>query len=243
MISTRLTPNGAMGKTIGRSITGVEMPTSQRPDSLPAKLYLLARGAKPHNSSSELGRMLRGAALVELSLRGLLTPDETNRGRVKASGSSRTGDPLLDGLLREIEESRPRGWSAWIRRGNQRTVCAVRDQLAGAGVITVESTTSLGIFRRRVVRVTDPALLSALRDRVQQILRGSRPAGEVDPADAALVAIAAAGRLRFAMSGHDVRDYRRRIDELAERGGAAVPALRRVLREVRTARAAAAGGG
>lgn len=219
------------------------MPTSMRPDSLPAKLYLLARGARPHGGSSELGRILRGAALVELNLRGLLTSDETDRGRVKASGSSRTGDPLLDELLQQVEESRPRTWSGWIRRGNQRTVCAVRDQLAEAGVVTIESGTWLGIFPRRVVRVTDPELITALRDRVQAVLHGSRPTGEVDPADAALVAIAAAGRLRFAVSGKQARGYHRRIAELADRGGAAIPALRAVLRQARMARSAAVGGG
>src|SRR5205807_555678 len=121
---------------------------------LPGRLYLLACDPERNRlrARPEFGVLLRGAVIAELNLRGLLAADETNRGRVRVVGNKRTGDPLLDAVLRTVEESRPRGWGGWIRRGRHGTVRAVRERLESVGAIRVSG----GRFRRRVV-LTDPS--------------------------------------------------------------------------------------
>jgi hypothetical protein len=223
------------------------MPTTTRPDSLPAKLYLLAyappgrRLGRP--DGSVFARLLRGAALAELNLRGLIRSDEGLGGLVRASGSQRSGDRVLDELLREIEQSRPRSWKSWIRRGNRACVRAVRDQLTAAGLVRIRDGRLLGLFPRTTVLVTDTSQVDRLRATIQDALSGREPAERVDVADAALVALAAVGELRSALSRQEARAHKARIAELTERGGDAVPALKSVLRQVKAARAAAASGG
>jgi hypothetical protein len=81
---------------------------------------------------------------------------------------------------------------------------------------------------------------------VDNALGGGLDVSQIDPTDAALTALAAAVELRGVVSGRDRRRYRRRIEELQERGGAAIPAVRKVFSELRAARNAAAssdGGG
>lgn len=213
----------------------------QPPASLAATLFLLAydpdRGRL--GRTEELRYLLRGAALIDLSQRGCVADRD---GRVRASGTRRTGDPLLDALLREIAEANPKPWRHWIRRGGG-TVGAVRDQLADAGTIRVTTTRVLGIFPVRRITVPDPTLVPGLRDRVSNALRGNESPHSVDPTSATLVALAAAGPLRGVVSRRDRRTYADRIAAFEQHGGAAVPAVRAVLRQVRSARAAAASAG
>jgi hypothetical protein len=77
--------------------------------------------------------------------------------------------------------------------------------------------------------------VDALRARVRQVMEGPVPVSEVSDRDAALVALATAAELRTVASSKERRLHAARIDELAERGGAAAPALRKVIQEVRTA--------
>ncbi|HWC80056.1 MAG TPA: GPP34 family phosphoprotein [Pseudonocardiaceae bacterium] len=211
-------------------------------DSLPEKLYLLACDVDRSRlrSSPELGVLLRGAAVAELNLRGLLTEDETSGGKVRASSNKRADDPLLDSVLTEVAEARPRSWSAWIRRGRRHSACATRRNLEAKGVIEVETRRPLGIFVSRRVTVVDPGSVAALRERVRTVLTGSAPVAEIDPADAALVALVGAGQFRMGVSRREFRQRSRRVEELAQRGGAAVPALKTVVRRARAARIAAA---
>jgi hypothetical protein len=83
------------------------MPTRTPPDTLPAKLYLLACDVDRHRLTDrrDLGYLLRGAVLADLSLRGCLSDDD---GTAKPSSSKRSGDRVLDDVLREITEGRSR---------------------------------------------------------------------------------------------------------------------------------------
>ena len=78
-------------------------------------------------------------------------------------------------------------------------------------------------------------VVDALRAEARQVLEGPVPVAEVGDRDAALVALATAAELRTLASAKERKLYRARIDELTERGGAAAPALKKVIQEVRTA--------
>ena len=218
------------------------MPTRSAPKTLPAKLYLLSvdPDSERLSTSRELGVLLRGAALADLSMRKFLREEA---GKVIASGTKRTGDPVLDDLLREISEAPRRNWRSWVRRGAKRTVRAVEQQLESAGLITVRELRMLGIFPARKIGITDTEIAGALRDNVRNALYGNESVDEVDKFDAALVLLAAAGALRGVVSRKDERTYADRMKALGERAGGAVPGVLRVIQQVKQARAAAYAGG
>ncbi|HEX3783612.1 MAG TPA: GPP34 family phosphoprotein [Pseudonocardiaceae bacterium] len=218
------------------------MPTRSQPKTLPAKLYLLACSPDTERLSSgrELGVLLRGAALTDLSLRKYLR-DES--GKVRASGTKRSGDPVLDELLREISEAPARPWSAWIRRGGRSTVRAIEAQLESAGLIGVRQLRMLGIFPVRRISLSDPELVAELREGARKTLLGEEKAEDVDKFDAALVSLASAGALRAVLSRKEERGYASRINELTARCDAVVPVVQRVIKQVKSARAAAYAGG
>jgi hypothetical protein len=204
------------------------------PDSLPAQLYLLAYDPRKERMTAhtQLGYLMRAAALTDLRLSGHVT-DEGRKVRVVNPGG--VADQVLGAVLREVAESRPRSWASWVRRGDRRTRLAVRDQLAAGGWIRVESHRFLGIFPTTRITIHDPLVIQRLTDRLGAALRGP----DTDPRAAALVALAAAGELRTVLPRARAREYKRRIAELTERTGPAVPALRRVIQQVRSS---AAGG-
>src|ERR1700761_5939755 len=98
------------------------------PESLPARLYLLAYDIKKNRvtARSRLGLVLRAAALADLYLAGRVT-DENGKARLTGDRHP-TGDPLLDAMLQQLAEQRPRSWQGWISSG-QPAVRTVRAQL------------------------------------------------------------------------------------------------------------------
>jgi hypothetical protein len=77
--------------------------------------------------------------------------------------------------------------------------------------------------------------VDALRADARQMLEGPLPVAEVSDRDAALVALAAAAELRTLLSAKDRKLYKGRLEALTERSGAATPALKKVIQEVRSA--------
>jgi hypothetical protein len=207
---------------------------------LPEQIFLLACDLDRHRvPRREIAVVVRGALLAELSLRGcLVTSDED--GTVRASGTRRTGNAVLDDALCQMGEQRPRGWHGWIRRDAWQTTCAVQRRLASLGLISVEPSRILGIFPSTRITVHDPAQVTALRDRVRRIVHGD---DRVSDHQAALVALVAVGEVRGVLSRQDRKKCGGRIKELTDQGGAAVPALARVVRQIKVQRSAAAGGG
>jgi hypothetical protein len=205
------------------------------PLSLPARLYLLAWDTtKPGiTGSTHLHHLVRAGALTELAQRGLLLDDDGIVTPVDAD--SRTGDLVLDGLLELVAESRPRRWKPWVTLRARITLDAVRAQLAAEGYLRAEKKRVLGLFPSVEYELDRVQAVDALRAQVRQVLEGPVPVAEVSERDAALVALAVAAELRTLASPKERRLHRARIDELDERGGAAAPALRKVIHEVRTA--------
>lgn len=199
------------------------------PESLSERIYLLARQAGPWRetlASCELGYALAAAALTELFLAGRVADHE---GRVQAAGPSARRDPVLGELLDRIAASRPRSWEHWVNAGARGSRRVVRDQLALGGWVRVEPGRLAGLIPSARVSVRDPAVVAGLRDRLDAALSPERRPERVEPWDAALVAIAAAGELRTALPRSARRAARARITELTSLTGPAAPALRRVL--------------
>jgi len=203
--------------------------------SLPTKAYLLACdvGKNKLRDRQRAGLMIRGAALTDLVLRGRVADDD---GKVAVSGAGPTGDLVLDEMLAEITGESPRKWKWWVRKDARGTLEALESQLDTAGVIDMKTGRVLGLFPSRNPIVRDTATVERLRASVDQALRGPSP---VSDEDAALTALVAAVELRGVVSGKDRRQYKDRIEELGERGGDAVPALRKLFRELRAVRASA----
>ncbi|MGW2783711.1 GOLPH3/VPS74 family protein [Streptomyces populi] len=208
--------------------------------SLPARLYLLAWDTTKRRitGSTHLHHLVRAGALTELAQRGLLVDDDGIVTPVHLD--SRTGDVVLDGLLVLVSESRPRRWKSWVTCRARVTLDAVRAQLAAEGYLRAEKKRVLGIFPSVEYELDRVPAVEALRADAREVLEGPVPVADVGDRDAALVALAAAAELRTFASSGERKLHRVRIDELAERGGAAAPALRKVVQDVRTAVAVAA---
>jgi hypothetical protein len=205
------------------------------PLSLPARLYLLAwdTARREVTGSAHLHHLVRAGALTELAQRGLLVDDDGIVTPVDLD--SRTGDAVLDGLLELISESRPRRWRTWVTLRARVTLDAVREQLVAEGYLRARKKRVLGVFPS-VEHVLDRvAAVEALREQARLVLEGPGPVADVSDRDAALVALAAAAQLRTVLPARDRARHKERLERLAERGGAATPALRQVVREVRTA--------
>lgn len=205
------------------------------PLSLPARLYLLAWDTTKGRltGSTHLHHLVRAGALTELAQRGLLFDDDGIVTPVDAD--SRTGDVVLDGLLELVSESLPRGWKQWVTCRARVTLDAVRAQLAAEGYLRAERKRVFGIFPSVEYELDRVPVVDALRADAREVLEGPVPVADVGDREAALVALATAAELRTFASSKERRLHRVRIDQLTERGGAAAPALRKVIQDVRTA--------
>ncbi|CNE71050.1 Uncharacterised protein [Mycobacterium tuberculosis] len=200
------------------------------PESLPARMYLLAYDLRKQRMTSgrvRLGYVLRAAALTELYLDGRL--GEERRRPVPGTPGD---DPY--GLVAQIAASRPRSWQHWVRKDARAIVGTVRDELVRDGWIRVRARRILGVFPHQEVTVKDPRVVKTLWGGASSALRG-RPVAHVNSYDAAAVALAAAGELTSVLPGPDRRRHRRRIEELTARSGPAAPAVGKVIRTLNSA--------
>ncbi|MFS8202815.1 GOLPH3/VPS74 family protein [Streptomyces sp. CWNU-52B] len=208
------------------------------PLSLPARLYLLAWDTTKLKitGASQVPHLVRAGALTELAQRGLLADVDGTVTPTDPDG--RTGDPVLDGLLELIEESRPHKWKTWVSLRARITLDAVQAQLAADGYLRAEKTRVLGVFPSVEYEIDRVAVVDGLREEARLVLAGPVPVDEVSERDAALVALAAAAGLRTLMSGKERRhgnEWAERVEALAERSGTATPALKQAVHEVRSA--------
>lgn len=205
--------------------------------TLPAQAYLLAcdTGRDRLPDRERVALLVRAAALTDLVLRGLVTDGD---GRPVVAGPGGTGHLVLDDLLADLAADPHRKWRAWVRRDARGTLQSLEAQLDAAGVLTMRTSRVLGLFPRRRPVVRDQAAVTQLHDLVAAALRDGEPASRVDPGVAALTSLAAAAELTTVFPRRERRRHRARIEELEDRAGAAVPALRKVVRELRAARAA-----
>ncbi len=201
-------------------------------------MYLLAYddAAEGPYDRSRTQLLVRAAALVDLASRGRL--EEDGGGKVTVSGARPTGDPVLDGVLRDAAARH--GWKHLVRRHRKQTLTQVEDRLAAAGVLTVKVPRTP--FGTRRLTVTDRAVPAALRARVSAALHGDRPVRELPAADAALLALAAAGGIRSVVSRQDHKTFRARIDACTGLLAALAPGLEKAVRTLPMTMIAAQGG-
>ncbi|WP_327397434.1 GOLPH3/VPS74 family protein [Streptomyces phaeochromogenes] len=209
------------------------MPTGSL--SLPARLYLLAWDTTKLKvtDAAHLPHIVRAGALTELAQRGLLA--DVDGIATPTDPDAQTGDPVLDGLLELVEESRPHRWKTWVGLRARVTLDAVRAQLAADGYLRAEKTRVLGVFPSVEYEIDRVAVVDALRAEAREVLEGPVPVEEVPEQDAALVALAAGAELRTLLSGKEQRQYKQRIEDLVDRSGATTPALKKAVQEVRSA--------
>lgn len=202
------------------------------PDSLPARMYLLAYDTRKQRhcvNGSRLGYVLRAAALTELFLDGRLT-DERRKPQPDTPGD----DPY--GVIAQIAASRPRSWQYWVRRDAKAMLRTVQEELERAGYIRVRPYRILGLFQNDHVTVRDPRVIKQLWGGASSALRG-RPVAHVNSYDAAAVALAAAGELKTVLPRSDRKRHKKRIAELTARSGPAAQAVRKLLDAQRVAAA------
>ncbi|WP_053719108.1 GOLPH3/VPS74 family protein [Saccharothrix sp. NRRL B-16348] len=196
------------------------------PRSLPQRIFLLAHNPDQGKVGvgTNLGVMLRAAALADLYQGGHLTDE---RGRAAIDVRHPCHDPVLDALLEEIAGSKPHTWQSWIGHRQRPTVHAVRRQLNDGGWVHLHPHKILGLFPTTKVTIRDPRVREELLGRVDTALH--EPIGGIDPADAALVAIIAAGDLTLVLDRKTRRANKQRIQELTELSGPIGPALRKAI--------------
>ncbi|MFJ9544402.1 GPP34 family phosphoprotein [Streptomyces sp. NPDC101225] len=206
-------------------------------DDLPSLMYLLAHDdmAEGPYDRPRTRLLLRAAALIDLTLRGRLREID---GTVTVSGGGPTGNPALDGLLRDAAGGH--GWKHLVRTHRRRTLTEVEDRLAAAGVLSVREPRTP--FGSRRATVTDRALPSALHARVSAALRGEVPVRDLPTADAALLALAAAGAVPSVVPRQDRKTHRDRIDACTGALAALAPGLEKAVRDLPTTMIAAQGG-
>jgi Golgi phosphoprotein 3 (GPP34) len=209
------------------------------PDSLPARMFLLAYDThKQRMTGSQLGYVLRAAALTDLMITGALVDAG---GKVSAQPGPAGTDPLLEAVRQQIAASRPRSWRHWVSKGAGPMKRDVREQLAAAGWIRVEPRRVLGLFPTTKVTVRDTRVVKQLVSMVSAALR--EPIGQVNPRDAALVALAASGELKIVLPRARRREHKERITRLTDRTGPAAIALRKVVQSAQAAAATTGTGG
>jgi hypothetical protein len=194
------------------------------PGSLPQRIFLLAYNPDKGRvgAGTNLGAMLRAAALADLYLNGYLTDE---RGRAAIDVRRPSHDPVLEALRDEVARSKPRKWQSWVDRRQGAAVGAVRQQLGDGGWVRLEPRRILGLFPTTKVTMRDPRVRKELLGRINGALKD--PIGKIDPADATLVAIVAAGDLKLVLDRETRRANRRRIQKLVELSGPIGPALRK----------------
>jgi Golgi phosphoprotein 3 (GPP34) len=202
------------------------------PESLPARLYLLAYDIKKNRltARSQLDLVLRAAALADLYLAGRVTDEN---GKVRATGDRRpTGDPLLDEVLQQLAEHRPRSWRGWIAHGRA-AVRTVRTQLEAGRIIRVEHRMILP----DKVELLDRTAVARYGGEVRAELR--RPASRIEPRAAAVLALAARGEIATVISRSERREHRQYLDELAVYTGPIADALRKAWQSKKAQQASA----
>ncbi|MET8865057.1 GPP34 family phosphoprotein [Nonomuraea sp. NPDC004580] len=185
---------------------------------------------------TELGHLLRAAALAELLLQGSLADDG---GKAKAvrppAGLAPASLPAV--VWEEISTSPPRSWRRWIRKDYAKAVTLVRDELAADRLIRVERRRVLLFPVERVVP-RRPYVSRRLAERVSRAVRGGRPVSRVEPDLRVLAALAAAARIRSVVGDGGPHDGRDRVEQLAQPVEPIATALRKIIDAIKSSASA-----
>lgn len=204
------------------------------PESLPAKLFLLALHTRNRRAAprDELGFALRAAALASLLASGHLRDEDGKAVVVSAT----VADPVLAAVLAEVGQERY-SWRRLLDRRTKQVYRAVRDQLADARVIRLEEARFLGLIPYTRIELRDRHEADRIAELVGRAIKGGQPVSKVDADTAMLAALAAAAQLRGVLGAGERRTYRARLDQFAAPIEPVTKALRRAVRARRAAMA------
>jgi hypothetical protein len=163
--------------------------------------------------SLDLG--MAAAVLIELALAGRIAYAE---GSLAVIDPAPTGEPIADEVLARIAADTPHTPSSWVQRLRH----GLRDRILGdlccQGVVRDVDETELGFIHVHRYPVADPSVEADIRRRLADALTsGQLP----DERTAALATLVAALRMEPALglTGDDVRDAHRRLEEIASGAG------------------------
>ncbi|MGW3348085.1 GOLPH3/VPS74 family protein [Nonomuraea rubra] len=208
-------------------------------ETLTRSAFLLAFDLRKERltNRSELGYLLRAAALAELLLEGSLA-DESGKARAVAEPAGAGTGSLRAIVWEQISGSPPRSWRRWIGKDHAKAVRVVRDELAADRLIRVERHRVLFIPVERIV--PRKAYLSRrLAERVGRAIRGGQPVGRMERDLRVLAALAGAARMKGVVGSGEARRHQKRIEQLSVPVEPIATALRK---SVEAARGSAAGG-
>jgi hypothetical protein len=219
---------GQGGRRPARKV--VALGNLQVPDSLPARLFLLAYDPERERlgARSKVGKVVRAAALVDLQLSGNLVDEG---GRAWVTTAMAPTDPVLAAVLEELRAVGPRRWRHWIDRRSGATVRRVREELDRARLIKVEPHRILGIFPADRITIRHPLMRRQLLQAAHDTLRASRLVSRVDLRDASIVVLASTADLRTIVTKDQRIRHKHRLAQLAVRVGPVVPALKKSLQQ------------
>ncbi|MFB4267361.1 GPP34 family phosphoprotein [Nonomuraea sp. GTA35] len=218
----------------------METPVKQG-ETLTHSAFLLAFDLRKERlaNRSELGYLLRAAAMAELLLEGSLT-DESGKARALAKPAGAGAGSLRAVVWEQISGSPPRTWRRWIRKDCAKAVRVVRDELAADRLIRVERHRVLFIPVERIV--PRKAYLSRrLAERVGRAIRGGQPVGRMERDVRVLAALAVAADMKGVLGRGEARRYRNRIGQLSVPVEPIATALRKAVEATR--QSGADGGG
>ncbi|MFG2595916.1 GPP34 family phosphoprotein [Streptomyces sp. NPDC048462] len=211
--------------------------------SLPQNLYLLCYTVDAEKfeltNLQGRGQLLRAGALTGLTVGGLVRAEG---GKAVRRAAKPPGDPFLADVWHDLPTEKPKRWLQFVHNKAHTAEKPVREQLAGAGAITVHREKRLGLVSVDRVQVNDPQQVRALQDRVRDaVLLGDDPASV--PVDELTMAVfAAEAEVSSVFTGKERREHKAALKKLAAHYDGLVPGLRAALRDSYLSSRAVGGG-
>ncbi|MFC4563818.1 GPP34 family phosphoprotein [Nocardiopsis mangrovi] len=211
--------------------------------TLPQRLYLLNFDLDKNkiDSSTALvrGQLMRGAAVAELAIAGLLS-DQDGKAVRSGAAAEPPSDPFLAEVLSSASPTEPRRWFTVVDRNWHRAEAAVRDQLEEQGAITVHRGRALGVFPTRRPSLRDPGQVAGLRESTRNTAFLGRDPATVPVEDAVLAVLAADGDVCCTISRKERREHKQALTALRDHVDAVLPRWRKAVGLSMTARRTAA---
>ncbi|MFF0229966.1 GPP34 family phosphoprotein [Micromonospora sp. NPDC005254] len=163
--------------------------------------------------SLDLG--MAAAVLVELALAGRIAYAD---GNLTVVDPTPTGEPVTDEVLGRIAADTPHTPASWVQRLRHGLRDRILGDLCAQGVVQDVDETELGFIHVHRYPVVDASVEADTRQRLTEALTG---AAAPDERTAALATLVVVLRMESAlgMSGEDVADARRRLQEIATGAG------------------------
>ncbi|MET8249909.1 GPP34 family phosphoprotein [Micromonospora sp. NPDC005197] len=163
--------------------------------------------------SLDLG--MAAAVLVELALAGRIAYAD---GNLTVVDPTPTGEPVTDEVLGRIAADTPHTPASWVQRLRHGLRDRILGDLCAQGVVQDVDETELGFIHVHRYPVVDTSVEADTRQRLTEALTG---AAAPDERTAALATLVVVLRMESAlgMSGEDVADARRRLQEIATGAG------------------------